>query len=69
MITDSVSSSHLTSAFLVDCCDSSCVAPILNVIMNCLGCLYSLKVNSLVVRELWVSIHLAEFKKSELGEY
>lgn len=60
MITDSISSSHLTSIFRLDCCDSHCVAPILNVILNNTGYLCSLKVNSLVVRELWVFIHLAE---------
>lgn len=60
MITDSISSSHLTSIFRLDYCDSHCVAPILNVILNNAGYLCSLKVNSLVVRELWVFIHLAE---------
>ena len=60
MITDSISSSHLTSIFQRDCCDSHCVAPILNVILNNAGYLCSLNVNSLVVRELWVFIHLAE---------
>ena len=59
VITDSLSSSHLTSLFRLDCCDSRCIAPILNVIMNKAGCLYSLKGNLLVVRELWVFIHLA----------
>lgn len=60
MITDSISSSHLTSIFQLDCFDSHCVAPILNVILNNAGYLCSLNVNSLVVRELWVFIHLAE---------
>ena len=60
VITDSLSSSHLTSIFRLDWCDSRCIVPILNVIINNAGCLYSLKVNSLVVRELWVFIHLAE---------
>ena len=60
MITDSISSSHLTSIFRLDCFDSHCVAPILSVILNNAGYLCSLNVNSLVVRELWVFIHLAE---------